>query len=181
MSQIWVTINQWPKPDYEIAMNAIRAARKLFFGLREISFEVWLYEKKIEITGRTTKKEKLETVVERGAYLAFRQKNGETKKVIVLTLDGINDFQIIQFRDRQARVLKEIKTDRKDEIIIRVAEEMKHMSQDILGTLPEVIENYLDVLDSERYNKIGYEKEALLARFKLLACIRPEKWRSAQC
>lgn len=68
----------------------------------------------------------------------------------------------------------QIDTTRFDEITIRVAEELYHLYDHLNARLPH------HVIDREnepiKYERPGYEQDAMLYRFKLLAQVFPIKW-----
>ena len=78
--------------------------------------------------------------------------------------------------DPLGTVIHELSTTREDEIVIRVAEELRHLRDHLDGKIPEGTIETAETNHAHKYKEPGFEQDALLYRFRLLAEIFPEKW-----
>ena len=78
--------------------------------------------------------------------------------------------------DPLGNVIQELVTTRQDEIIIRVAEELYHLRDHLNGKIPNGTIDTAETDHAHKYQEPGFEQDAMLYRFSLLAKLLPEKW-----
>lgn len=162
-----VEYNEWEVDDSEVLTKSVKKAEELL-GI-ERPYKMRLFRNKVVVTDNSGQV----GTVDDGALIVT--KDGDA--TVILVSENLGKPSKYSLSSPDGTSVVEQVTTRDEEVIIAAGEELFHLSDELRGELPTIIDPSAEY--EGKYEQ-KHEKNAALFRISLLASMKSERWKKFQ-